>query len=987
MSPIRSASLALLVATLPCAATISVESGLPAGALISNPSGSNGTSTIGSGTTPVKGNSFILASHTSVTSVSFLVTGTSDVVGSITLDFFALSGTPDSTAGSGEVPTGASLYSQIEVLPAVTSGDYLRIALSSPLALPAGNYAFIISTSDADFNVRLNTDNAYTEGELIRQFSSNGTWQDRNNDLVFALEGTPTIPDPLGNPGAWPTTILEVAPQATPQSTQVSSTTPASQTFTLGSAVDLESVVLQLDDVTSSADLDGSLTLEIFPADGGGMPSGPILTTVAGVIPGSVGTGSFIEFSLDSALAMPAGDYVFALSSVDADIQLNATATDLVHGLTGTPHSRPPAAGGPNVVFILADDWGWTDHSVSALAKGNHSDFIQTPNLARLVNEGVAFTSAYAQPNCAPTRAALLTGQYSPRHGNGVYNVQSLNRPGGRTTYTIAANQGNEHANGDDQTITIAEAFYNSGYVTAHFGKYHAGASSESDPTFPLNQGFDYNFGGNNNGNPGDYIASGQQFGNKVGPELDPFAADYTADYIADKLTPYNNGNNPTALDGTAKHLTDAMADAFTSFMDDHRSGAMSAYPVYAQLHFYAVHGPITGRPDLVTKYNGLPAGNRHSKVGYAALVEGMDHSLGRVLDYLDDPNGDGDQSDSIADNTLLIFCSDNGGTAETNDPLRGEKGMHYEGGIRVPAVARMPNTIAAGKVSDTLIHVVDFYPTMLDFAGATYPDGTTHPLDGVSLHPHLLDPNNVARNRGPIFYHFPGYMDNRAYACSMMIKDVDNKRYKYIYAYDPYYQPGGTTTQGFDQYQLYNLTDDISETTNLLDYIDEENASDPDDPSTDEEYWNYLLYQDLGIQLATDLRNWLIGNPADTTWNPIYSTYSSNFPGIDPLLIGEETGPAPAALPNVETPFERSFRIIEEEIDVAAEEFTVTFSSAAGFLYDVQANSDLPDPGGWSTIGGNIHGQAGSTTAVISDPATATETTRLYRISLKPAP
>lgn len=577
---------------------------------------------------------------------------------------------------------------------------------------------------------------------------------------------------------------------------------------------------------------------------------------------------------------------------------------DVVPG-TGAPGSggRPAASNGPNVVFILVDDWGWTDHSNAALAQGYQSDFYQTPNFTKMIESGVAFTSTYVQPNCAPTRAAIISGQYSPRSGNGVYNVASLSRAGGsRTTYTQPAKQVDEHVGGDEQTVTVGEAFVNSGYVTAHFGKYHAGSSNETDPTFPLNQGFDYNFGGGNKGNPGNYHASAQEFHNNVGPELDAFAQDYDNSYIADNLEPYSTGNDPSILKNTDKHITDAMADAFVSFMDGHRAGAMSDYPVYVQLNFYAVHAPFQPRADLLAKYNGLPAGAKHDHAKYAAMIEGMDHSLGRVMDYLDDPNGDGDTSDSIAENTLLVFCSDNGGysSATNNAPLRGVKGMHYSGGMRVPAVVRMPGTIPAGKVSDTLVHAVDFYPTMLDFADGVFPDTVTYPLDGESIHDHLLDPDSTARDRKPIFYHFPGYMDNRAYACSAVIKEIDGKRYKYIYAYDPYYEPGSGEAVGFDQYQLYNLTDDIGESVNLLDYIDIENADDPNDPSTPEEYSNYIAHKDIANELATDLHNWLVGDPGDTTWNPIYATYKDIYPGIAPELVDQETGPPPATIPDL---------------------------------------------------------------------------------------
>ena len=625
------------------------------------------------------------------------------------------------------------------------------------------------------------------------------------------------------------------------------------------------------------------------------------------------------------------------------------------------------------------------------MAEGHQSDFYQTPNFERLVEAGVAFTSTYAQPNCAPTRAALLSGQYSCRSGNGVYNVASLNRASGRTTYTTPASQRITIA-GTEEIVTIAEAFRNSGYVTAHIGKYHVGSSNPSDPTFPLNQGFDYNYGGGSKGNPGSYWSDGSQFNGNMNGAFDSFAADYTSAYIASNLTPYANGNDPTTLENTHKHLTDAMGDAFVSFMNEHRDGSMSNYPVYVQFHFYAVHSPTQGRTDLKNKYAKLPDGTYHDNDSYAALVEGMDQTLGRIMDYLDDPNGDGDSSDSIVTNTLLIFCSDNGGQDPTvNTPLRGRKGMHYDGGIRVPCVISMPGTIPTNKVSDTLIHVVDFYPTMLDFAGGVFPDSHTHPLDGVSLHDHLLDPDHTPRNRGPIFYHFPGYMDSRTYPCSVIIKDINGKRYKYIYAYDPYYNPGSGETLGFDQYQLYNLTDDIGEKTNLLDYIDLENPDDPNDPSSSKEYWNYIIYEDIANELATDLNNWLDHGstdpnaPADPTWTPVYTTYKSNFPGIDPSLVGQPTPPAQKTIPDLVAPSGEAFQIRKVIPDDRNKKITVSFVSEEGFLFDVQATSNLMDESSWITLTNSIPGQPGSTTVSnIPDP-NIMDAKRFYRAWIHP--
>jgi hypothetical protein len=228
--------------------------------------------------------------------------------------------------------------------------------------------------------------------------------------------------------------------------------------------------------------------------------------------------------------------------------------------------------------------------------------------------------------------------------------------------------------------------------------------------------------------------------------------------------------------------------------------------------------------------------------------------------------------------------------------------------------------------------------------------------------------------------------MDNRAYSCSAVIKEMEGKRFKYIYAYDPYYDTGSDTTQGFDQFQLYNLTDDISESVNLLDYIDEENAGDTNDPSTIEEYWNYILHKELGAELAADLNNWLDHGstdpegPADPTWTPIFGTYKDNFPGIDPLLVGQETGPAPAHIPELEIPEGQIFRVINANENMVANEVTIEFRSEVGFNYAIDASSNLVD---WVEISSNIPGEANSTIHIANDPAISTESSRFYRAVL----
>lgn len=413
--------------------------------------------------------------------------------------------------------------------------------------------------------------------------------------------------------------------------------------------------------------------------------------------------------------------------------------------------NNPASPARPNIVFILADDLGWTDlrttgsSGPNVIGGTNHgSDFYQTPNLDRLAAQVLSFTHCYSCINCSPTRAAILSGQYAPRSGNGVYLVDPLYRP----DYTPSLQSPSQNQDVPASTVTYAETLKTRGYVTAHFGKWHVGGHEGGSGTLPLAQGFDFNYGGGTAGAPNSYYAASQTFGSNVGPELDAYAANYTQTYLdtilkgpaADPLhqraaTP----NNPDLLPnntthGNNKHLTDAMADAATAFVTNHRGGPNKDTPFLMQVHFYAVHEPINPRHDLKVKYQNLPAGSRHGNASYAALVESLDQAVGRIIDRLDDPNGDGSTADSIAANTLFVFSSDNGGveTHTDNAPLRFRKGSFFEGGIRVPLIIRRPGTVPAGQQTDTLVHAVDFYPTLAAHAGAAMPAG-------VNLRRHLV--------------------------------------------------------------------------------------------------------------------------------------------------------------------------------------------------------------------------------------------------------
>jgi arylsulfatase A-like enzyme len=638
---------------------------------------------------------------------------------------------------------------------------------------------------------------------------------------------------------------------------------------------------------------------------------------------------------------------------------------DLVFAVSGSEHPEPTVpTNRPNILVILADDLGWTDIQTRTnfgpnyLNGTNHgSDYYQTPNIARLAHEGLSFTHCYAQPNCSPMRAATLSGQYASRSGNGVYNVDGLNR--GTGTPTLVGPAQNQDV--PSSTVTSAESLRAGGYVTAHFGKYHVGGHEGGTSTLPLNQGFDWNFGGGTAGNPGSYFASGGEFHSNVGPELDGWAANYDVPYVNSVLWPLAtnrapNPNNPGTLDGTAKHLGDAMADAAIAFLKDHVTGPLSHRPFYLQFHTYEVHTPIQPRPDLQAKYSGLPAGTKHGGVNYAALVESQDQQVGRLLDFLDDPNHDGDKSDSLVTNTVVFFTSDNGGHegATDNAPLRAHKGTHYEGGLRVPLIVRHTGTVPAGQMTDTPVHAVDFYPTFLDLSGAPAP--TNQVLDGTSFAAHLMAPGAHPRHRPPMFYHFPGYLDERARPCSVIIKEVNGARYKLIYNYDYAYDPV-PSDDGIkiltQPWELYNLTEDLSEARNLIDGT----------------YSGSLLEGAIADELAGDLVAWL--TQATPGWNAKQPTVRAT---------GATVPYPPGDVPDIPPPGGQPFRVTHTDVNQAARQVTLTWNSETGFRYLIWGSSNLWD---WSLLLTNIN-PSGAVTAQTLTDLNIGDHPRYYRVEVR---
>ena len=358
----------------------------------------------------------------------------------------------------------------------------------------------------------------------------------------------------------------------------------------------------------------------------------------------------------------------------------------------------------PNIILIYIDDLGWRDLGVS----GNQ--YVETPNIDALASEGLLFTDAYANaPNCAPSRASLISGQYTPRHG--IYTVGSAAR--GRSRFRKLVPVRNKTAL-DLSVVTIAEALAPAGYTSGHVGKWHLGGEGN----LPTDQGFDWSVAGNELGRPPSYF--------------------------------YPYGDSTRSVPGLrgsgreGEYLTDRLTDEAIRFIQEHRDR-----PFFLYLSHYAVHTPLQAKPELIEHYRAKPGDDRMDPI-YAAMVHSTDEGVGRVLDALD--------MLELSENTVVIFHSDNGGfgPATSMEPLRGSKGMLYEGGIREPLIIRWRGGIAPG-VSHKPVIGSDLYPTILALAGAAPPGG--HTLDGVSLLPLLIQEGEFPARR-PLFWHFPAYLE-----------------------------------------------------------------------------------------------------------------------------------------------------------------------------------------------------------------------------------
>ena len=412
--------------------------------------------------------------------------------------------------------------------------------------------------------------------------------------------------------------------------------------------------------------------------------------------------------------------------------------------LTARALAADDGAGPPNIILIVADDLGWRDAGFMG------SDFYETPNLDRLAADGLVFTQAYANcANCAPSRASIMSGQYAPR--TGIYTVGSPDR--GRSQHRRLLTLPNRRSL-EGNIITLAEALKAAGYATASIGKWHLGDGPHEGPQ---GQGFDVNVAGNLNGHPPSYFS------------------------------PYRNKDLPDGEKG--EYLTTRLTDEAIAFVSERRSR-----PFFLYLPYFAVHMPIQPEADRREKYERKARGNLHDHPAYAAMIDGLDANIGRLLDAVDGLN--------LADNTLIVFTSDNGGVGSLTrmTPLRGFKGTFYEGGIRVPFIVRWPGHVARGERCETPIIGLDLYPTLLAAGGAPLPED--QPIDGVNLLPLLT--RGEEPHRSALYWHFPNYIGpghpDGAKPCSVIRKG----RWKLIEFLEDH------------RVELYNLEDDLGESNDL---------------------------------------------------------------------------------------------------------------------------------------------------------------------------
>lgn len=474
----------------------------------------------------------------------------------------------------------------------------------------------------------------------------------------------------------------------------------------------------------------------------------------------------------------------------------------------------------PNIIVFLVDDMGWVDtsvpfgDSVMPLNKRYH-----TPNMERLAKEGMKFTNAYAQPVCTPTRASMLSGMNSAHARITNWTSPANNNPTDNADEQFAAPEWNY--NGMSPVAGIPHTQYatpfpqllkDAGYFTVHVGKAHWG-SAGTPGSNPLSMGFITNIAGHAAGHPQSYLSE-DNYGNKPGKASWQAVPDLGEYY------------------GTGTFLTDALTKEAIKTLEN---PIKNKQPFYLNMAHYAVHDPMMADPRYYQKY--VDAGLDETEAKYASLVEGMDQSLGDIMDYLVSKKAD--------KNTIIVFMSDNGGLSlapsragephTQNLPLKGGKGSVNEGGIRVPMIVKWPGVTRAASVANQYVIIEDFFPTLLEMAKVN--DGKkVQDIDGKSFVPILKNPD-LKDNSRALIWHIPNKWTTKDGPGINYQSAIRKGDWKLIYD-----MRDGSK-------QLYNLKTDIGEHSDL-------SVAHPD------------MVKALSKTLSEQLRQWKATMPIDKKTN-----------------------------------------------------------------------------------------------------------------------
>ena len=469
----------------------------------------------------------------------------------------------------------------------------------------------------------------------------------------------------------------------------------------------------------------------------------------------------------------------------------------------------------PNIVFILADDLGWSDLP----SYGN--TFNEATNINKLAMEGMQFYNAYAaNPVCSPSRASIQTGQYPARIGINDFI------PGHWRPYELLTVPINRTQFLPLDYKTIGEALQDEGYRTGYFGKWHLGFTEKHHPR---NQGYDesvvYNGGG---------------------------------------FFDYNEKMNPATNYPEGTVLSEALTNLSLNFIEKNKNN-----PFFLFLSHYDVHVQLEAQDSLIKKYLNKPKTNEYpSNAVYAAMVENVDTSVGKIMDKL--------ESLDLSKNTVVVFFSDNGGlvkrydeipliaqrnlhyyqndtlryVATSNKPLKKEKGTVYEGGIREPLIIKWPDKIEPGSTSKALVSGIDFFPTFLEIAEAK---STNQIIDGKSIVPVLMKKNNISEER-VLYWHYPVYHHDAPAGT------IRKGNWKLIQSFQD------------DSIELYDLENDIGESNNLVDQESE----------TVKELYTLLKNWRTDINAALPMKNESFDVSRRKEW--------SRHPSFDDMLTGRQS-------------------------------------------------------------------------------------------------